>query len=523
MIPNTNHKSQNTENKDVRVRFAPSPTGALHCGGVRTALYNYLFAKKLGGKLILRIEDTDSTRFVEKAEKYITESFNWLGIDFDESPEKGGNYGPYRQSERRDLYKEHAEFLVRSGHAYYAFDTNDELAKKRENISNFAYDWKHRNSMKNSLTLSKEETKRLLETRNDYTIRIKYPERPFDISFTDMIRGEINISTSTLDDKVIWKKKDNLPTYHLANVVDDHFMKISHVIRGEEWIPSTPLHVFLYMCLGWNIPQFAHLPLILGPKGKLSKRDGMKYGFPVFPLKWVEKKKNGEEVCEGYKSLGYLPESVINILAFLGWNPGNEKELYTLDELINDFDLSRVNNSGAKFNPEKALWFNNQHMTKKSDYELVNLLDNFLVENGKEHTNKTILINIIRTSRTRVNVLSDFLSVAEELMKKPEEFECKALKKWKKHSPTVIKDVVSELSNLMEWNSSNLESLYSKYIDEKGSSILKGKKIGNGDLMPQTRLLLTGKCKGASVFDIMEILGKKETIERMSCYDSVIS
>jgi glutamyl-tRNA synthetase len=348
----------------IRVRFAPSPTGALHCGGIRTCLYNYLFAKKNGGKLILRIEDTDTSRFVPGAEKYIEEAFDWVGIEFDESPTKGGPYGPYRQSERKDIYVKYMEELINNGKAYYAFDTAEDLTAVREESANFSYNYETRDSMKNSLTLPEDEVNRLLEENTDWVVRIKYPDTPVDIIVEDIIRGKVSANTGTLDDKVIWKKKDELPTYHLANIVDDHLMKITHVIRGEEWLPSAPLHVYLYQCFGWQHPEFAHLPLILGPNGKLSKRDGDKYGFPVFPLSWQDP-KDPTKTSMGYREFGWSPEAVVNFLAFIGWNPGTEKEVYTMEELIKDFDLKRVNKAGGKFNKDKADWFNKQHMKRQ--------------------------------------------------------------------------------------------------------------------------------------------------------------
>lgn len=351
-------------NGPVRVRFAPSPTGALHCGGIRTALYNYLFAKKNGGKLILRIEDTDSSRFVPGAEKYIEEAFDWVGIDFDESPSKGGPYGPYRQSERKEIYTKYMKQLIDNGRAYYAFDTAEELEAAREDSPNFSYNYSTRGDMKNSLNLPKEEVDRLLAENTDWVVRIKYPDKPVDIVVDDVIRGRVIANTGTLDDKVIWKKKDELPTYHLANIVDDHLMKITHVIRGEEWLPSAPLHVYLYQCFGWEHPEFAHLPLILGPNGKLSKRDGDKYGFPVFPLSWQDPKDPNKKSI-GYREFGWTPDAVVNFLAFIGWNPGTEKEVYTMEELIKDFDLKRVNKAGGKFNKEKTEWFNKQHAKRR--------------------------------------------------------------------------------------------------------------------------------------------------------------
>jgi len=508
----TNYLGFITESKDlndVRVRFAPSPTGALHIGGVRTALYNYLFAKKNKGKMILRIEDTDSTRFVPGAEQYIKDSFDWLGLEFDEGPDIGGSYGPYRQSERREIYKDYADELIEKGLAYYAFDTPEELDKARAEIPNFAYDSSTRMQMKNSLTLSAEETDKLLKESDDYVIRIKYPDEPIDISFDDMIRGRISINSGTLDDKVIWKKKDELPTYHLANVVDDHLMEISHVIRGEEWIPSTPLHVYLYDSFGWDMPQFAHLPLILGPSGKLSKRDGDKYGFPVYPLEWKDPAGDGQ-VSSGYKSMGYTPEAVLNILAFLGWNPGTEKEVYTLDELINDFDLSRVNKAGAKFNPAKAAWFNSQHLKDKSSDEL---LDEFKEELDKRgiHMSDEAAKKILDVNKSKVSFIKDIFTEASYLFEKPTDFDPKGLKKWNPQSAELLKSLKTELESINNWYEKDIQDAFETYVQDNN--------IKFGDIAPQLRLVLSGKSNGPSLFGIMELLGKDESLDRLVNYD----
>ena len=501
-----NEGSQITDN--VRVRFAPSPTGNLHIGGVRTALYNYLFAKKNNGKFILRIEDTDSTRFVPGAEQYIQESFDWLGIEFDEGPDIGGPYGPYRQSERKEIYKGYADELVDKGLAYYSFDTAAELDKARADIPNFSYDSHTRMGLRNSLTISPEETDRLLQESTDYVIRIKYPDTPIDISFDDMIRGKITINTGTLDDKVIWKRKDELPTYHLANVVDDHLMEISHVIRGEEWIPSTPLHVYLYDSFGWNKPQFAHLPLILGPSGKLSKRDGDKYGFPVYPLEWTDPESGTKST--GYKSMGYTPEGVLNILAFLGWNPGTEKEIYSMEELINDFDLNRVNKAGAKFNPDKAAWFNGQHLRNKPVAELIEEFKVELAERGIEMTDK-MAGKIIDINKNKVNFIKDIFTQSNFLFEKPTNFEPKGLKKWKPESADLLNGLKVELETVSDWNEKEIQDSFESYVRDK--------ELKFGDVAVPLRLVLSGKANGSSLFGLMELLGKEESLDRLTNYD----
>jgi len=490
--------------KEIRSRFAPSPTGSLHCGGVRTALYNYLFAKKNGGKLILRIEDTDSTRFVPGAEQYIKDSFDWLGIEFDEGPDMGGSFGPYRQSDRRDLYYDYAIKLVSEGKAYFAFDTADELDAVRENNKNFSYNSETRNNLRNSLTMSDADANNIMKTSQDYVIRIKYPDTPIDIKFNDMIRGDISINTGTLDDKVIWKKKDELPTYHLANVVDDYLMQISHVIRGEEWIPSTPLHIYLYDSFGWEKPLFAHLPLILGPNGKLSKRDGDKYGFPVYPLEWTD--PISKEVSSGYKSMGYSPEAVINILAFLGWNPGTTKEIYTMDELINDFDMSRVNKAGAKFNPDKAKWFNGQHLKNQTTKEMLN---SFIEELDKKKISMSVdnAVKIIEANKNKINFIKDIFTEASYLFGKPTEFAPKGLKKWKPETADMLKVLKDNLSSVSNWVEVDIQNAFEAYVNDN--------KIKFGNIAPQLRLVLSGKANGPSLFGIMELLGKNESLDRL--------
>jgi len=492
----------------VRVRFAPSPTGALHIGGVRTALYNYLFAKKYNGDFILRIEDTDSSRFVSGAEQYIIDSFNWLGIEFDEGPHIGGSYGPYRQSERRDIYIRYAQQLVDDGKAYYAFDTPEEMDIARKDIPNFAYDAKTRMKMKNSLTLPKKEVDYLIKNTDNWVIRIKYPDNPFTIIVQDLIRGTVNVNSSTLDDKVIWKRADELPTYHLANIVDDHLMKITHVIRGEEWLPSAPLHVFLYQSFGWNSPEFAHLPLIMKPEGngKLSKRDGDMGGFPVFPLKWTDPKGDKTKNSTGYKDQGYLPSALLNILAFLGWNPGTNKEVYTLDELIEDFSLERVNKAGARFNPNKAKWFNGQHL-KITDNKL--LLDDFkkILEDKGIHKDDNFILKVLDDNKGKVNFIKDLYDEVNYLFQPPTDFDQKALKKWTQEAAILIDGLSKEFEKLNKW--------YSKYIQNTFEQYVKDSKIRFNDIAPSLRLLLTGKANGPSLFDIMEMIGKDETISRL--------
>jgi glutamyl-tRNA synthetase len=411
-------------NGKPRVRFAPSPTGPLHIGGVRTALYNYLFAKKHGGDFVLRIEDTDQTRFVEGTEEYIIESLNWLNIPFDEGPGKEKGHSPYRQSERKHLYKAYAEELVEKGWAYYAFDSSESLGQHRKDHEakgkTFIYNWHNRLKLDNSLSLSKEETQRKIDSGEDYVIRFKMPENEH-LLMRDIIRGAIEIETSTLDDKVLFKS-DGMPTYHLANVVDDHLMEISHVIRGEEWIPSMPLHVLLYRAFGWESPEFAHLPLILKPtgKGKLSKRDGEKGGFPVYPLEWHDK-KNGEQFL-GYREAGYLPEAVVNMLAFLGWNPGTEQEIFSLDELVNAFELEKVHKSGAKFNPEKTKWFQHHYLQEKPNGELTDDFLKILEEKGVE-TSPDYAEEVVSTLKERATFVSDFWELGAFYFVSPSEYD----------------------------------------------------------------------------------------------------
>ena len=493
----------------VRVRFAPSPTGPLHIGGVRTALYNYLFARKHGGDFILRIEDTDTTRFVSGAEQYIYDTFDWLGIEFDESPRKGGSYGPYKQSERKDIYRKYYQELIDKGLAYYAFDTSESLDSERQRSASFSYNYQTREKMLNSLTLPEEKVNKLLEETNDWVVRIKYPEAPINIIVEDIIRGTVTVDSSTLDDKVIWKKKDELPTYHLANIVDDHLMKITHVIRGEEWLPSAPLHVYLYQCFGWDAPIFAHLPLILGPSGKLSKRDGDKYGFPVFPLDWTDP-KDKDKTSSGYKQSGYLPEAVINLLAFIGWNPGTDKEIYTLDELIQDFDLKRIGKSGGKFNPVKAAWFNSQHLKNTDTEELVDEFKEELEKRGIDLDDDAIY-KIVDENKGKVSFIKDLYDTVKYIFERPTEFDRKTMKKWKPESRQLLTDLAHEFSKIDNWTESNIQTTFESYV--------KDNNINFGEIAPILRLVLTGQGHGSSLFGIIEMIGKEETLDRLSDLD----
>lgn len=492
----------------VRVRFAPSPTGPLHIGGVRTALYNYLFAKKNGGDFILRIEDTDSQRFVPGAEDYIIEALTWLGMKFDEGTHIGGNYGPYRQSDRKDIYREYVDKLLDKGAAYIAFDTPEELDVKRESIPNFQYDASTRNDMRNSLTLSKEEVQKLIEEGAQYVVRFKI-EPNEDIIVEDLIRGEVKINSSVLDDKVLYKSHDNLPTYHLANIVDDHLMKITHVIRGEEWLPSAPLHVLLYRAFGWEntMPQFAHLPLLLKPdgKGKLSKRDGDRLGFPVFPLEWKDPKT--AEISSGYRESGYLPEAVINFLALLGWNPGNDEEIFSMTELIGLFSLERVSKSGAKFDYEKGKWFNHQYIQLKGDDELADLfkpiLDKYQINSSKEYVKKVIVL-----IKERVSFVKELWDQSSFFFLAPVSYDEKTVKKrWKDESPAEMTELTEVLRGIEDFSSHNQEKIVKDWIEQKGYHL--------GNIMNAFRLAVVGEPKGPHMFDITALLGKEETIRRI--------
>lgn len=491
----------------VRVRFAPSPTGPLHIGGVRTALFNYLFAKKHGGDFILRIEDTDQGRYVPGAEQYIVQAMNWLGVAFDESPSKPANVGPYRQSERKEIYKQYADSLIASGHAYYAFDTPEALDRERksceENSKTFIYNWHNRETLDNSISLPLEQTQAKLKAETPYVIRFKTPKDEV-LNLQDVIRGTVKIDTSVLDDKVLFKS-DGMPTYHLANIVDDHLMDISHVIRGEEWLPSLALHVLLYRSLGWQAPIFAHLPLIMKPtgKGKLSKRDGDKMGFPVFPLQW---KTPEGEVFSGYREDGYLPEGVLNMLAFLGWNPGTEQELFSLEQLIADFSLERVNKAGAKFDPDKTKWFQQQYFQQLDLSVLTTAFSALLDQKGVQTTlNLEAIISLIKE---RAVFTADLWEQGHFFFERPEAYDQKAVKKaFKEDTPTILLTVCEILNQQTTFEGETI----SKEIKDWLSS----EEMGFGKVMMPLRLSLVGAMQGPDVFEIAAVLGKQETILRI--------
>jgi glutamyl-tRNA synthetase len=494
----------------VRVRFAPSPTGPLHIGGVRTALFNYLFAKKHGGDFILRIEDTDQVRFVTGAEEYIIESLEWCGISPDESVVKGGDYGPYRQSDRNDTYRIYAQMLIDKGNAYYAFDTPQELDAVRETKTrntSFQYDSSTRNSMKNSLTLDEKTVREKIEAGEPYVVRFKMPENQ-EIKMYDIIREEITVNSSTLDDKVLFKS-DGLPTYHLANVVDDYLMKISHVIRGEEWLPSMPLHVSMYRAFGWEneMPAFAHLPLLLKPsgQGKLSKRDGDQLGFPVFPLQWKDPQSG--EISKGYKESGYFREAFINILAFLGWNPGTEQEFFSLEELVEVFSLEKVNKSGAKFDPEKAKWFNHHYLQIQCNNDLAFLFQPILKEKGFEHTIEYIE-KVVGLIKERATFVKDFWDQSFYFFQAPKEFDAKTVKKfWKADTSQILDELKILLKNMEPFTEENTEKVVKEWIQEKGFNF--------GQVMNPFRLSLVGASQGPHLFQITDMLGKDETLKRI--------
>ena len=497
--------------RKVRVRFAPSPTGALHIGGVRTALYNYLFAKQNGGDMILRIEDTDSQRFVPGAEDYIIEALTWLGIKFDEGVSFGGNYGPYRQSERREIYKKYVDQLLNDGHAYIAFDTPAELEEKRKEIANFQYDASTRSQMRNSLTLSQEEVQSLIESGHQYVVRAKI-EPNEDIHVNDLIRGEVVINSSILDDKVLYKSADQLPTYHLANIVDDHLMEVTHVIRGEEWLPSAPLHVLLYRFFGWEdtMPSFAHLSLLLKPEGngKLSKRDGDRLGFPVFPLEWHDPKTG--DVSSGYRESGYFPEAVVNFLALLGWNPGNDQELMSMDELVKLFNLSHCSKSGAKFDYKKGIWFNHEYILQKSDEELAELFKPVLKEHGVDlgAYSNAFLTTVVSLVKGRVNFVKELWDQARFFFVAPEQYAEKDVKKrWSEDTPRIMTELMEVLRGIGDFSSKPSEDVVIGWITEKGYHM--------GNVMNAFRLAVVGECKGPHMFDITALLGKEETLARI--------
>ncbi|WP_302428178.1 glutamate--tRNA ligase [Leyella stercorea] len=494
--------------RKVRVRFAPSPTGALHIGGVRTALYNYLFARQHGGDLVFRIEDTDSNRFVPGAEEYIIESFRWLGIKFDEGVSFGGEHGPYRQSERRSIYKKYVDQLLAADKAYIAFDTPEQLEAKRAEIQNFQYDARTRGEMNNSLTLPKEEVERRIADGEQYVVRFKV-EPGIDVHIDDMIRGHVVIKSDILDDKVLYKSADELPTYHLANIVDDHLMEITHVIRGEEWLPSAPLHVLLYRAFGWEdtMPTFAHLPLLLKPegKGKLSKRDGDRLGFPVFPLEWHDPKTG--DVSSGYRESGYFPEAVVNFLALLGWNPGTEQELFTLDELVQAFDIHKCSKAGARFDYQKGIWFNHEYMLKKSNEEVANLFAPIVANNGVDESMERIT-QVVAMMKDRVNFVKELWPLCSFFFIAPTEYDEKTVKKrWKADSAKVMGELADVLEGIDDFSVEGQEPVVMKWVEEKGYKL--------GDVMNAFRLTLVGIGKGPGMFDISAFLGKEETLKRL--------
>ena len=497
-------------NTPIRVRFAPSPTGPLHIGGVRTALFNYLFAKKHGGTFVLRIEDTDQRRYVDSAEDYITNALNWCNIPFDEGPGKDGGFGPYRQSERKHLYRQYVDLLIENNKAYYAFDTAEALDLERKNHEakgkTFIYNWHNRTRGRliNSLVLSKEEVAEKIANGEDYVVRFLAPQDE-TLELTDLIRGTIKIDTNTLDDKVLFKS-DGMPTYHLANVVDDYLMKISHVIRGEEWLPSLALHQLLYNAFGWEAPEFAHLPLILKPtgKGKLSKRDGDKLGFPVFPLDWEDPATNS--VSKGYKESGYFPEAVVNFLAFLGWNPGTEQELFSLSELVEAFDLKNVNKAGARFDPDKTKWFNHQYMQKATVETLTETFINTAPE--LESIDPGYVELVVNLIKERATFPSEFWGLSHYFFKAPENFAEAALKKaWKEHSKDLMIQLISELEAADDTSVDTLQTAVKGWITKN--------EIGFGKIMMPLRVALVGALEGVDVFDIIYLIGKTETIKRI--------
>ena len=496
--------------KKIRVRFAPSPTGPLHIGGVRTALYNYLFAKKNKGDFILRIEDTDQNRYVPGAEEYIIESLKWCGIEIDEGVGKGGKFGPYRQSERKELYKSYADQLVKEGNAYIAFDTPDELEAMRErlkasNSSNQQYNAETRTEMTNSLTLSEEDLNNRIERGDSYVIRLKLPENE-NVIVKDIVLGDITFNTTQLDDKILFKS-DGMPTYHLANVVDDYLMEISHVIRGSEWVNSTPSHVLLYRFLNWEEPIFAHMPLILKPdgKGKLSKRDGDKGGFPVFPMEWKNPETN--EISSGYRESGYFPKSFINMLAFLGWNPGTEQEIFTEKELIEAFSLDRIGKSGSRFDPEKARWYNHQYLQLMTDEEAAEI---FMIELSKKgiKTDLSFVQKLVTLIKERANFIDDFWDLSSYFFIAPESYDSKIIKKrWKEGVPEALTEIISLLDSLTDFTSENAEGIVKDYIQTN--------ELNMGQILNSFRLCLVGSASGPSIFDIVSLIGKEESIARI--------
>lgn len=495
--------------RKVRVRFAPSPTGPLHIGGVRTALYNYIFARKHGGDMILRIEDTDSRRFVPGAEEYINEALAWLGIGIDEGVREGGAFGPYKQSERRDIYREHTKRLLDAGKAYIAFDTPEELEAARRDTPNFQYDASTRGRMRNSLTLPPEEVRRLVDAGEQYVVRFKI-EPGREVKVNDLIRGEVVINSSILDDKVLFKSADDLPTYHLANIVDDHLMEVSHVIRGEEWLPSAPLHVLLYEAFGWTdtMPQFVHLPLLLKPvgNGKLSKRDGDKLGFPVFPLEWHDPASG--EVSPGYRERGYLPEAVVNFLALLGWNPGDDVELMDMATLIDKFSFEHCSKAGAKFDYKKGLWFNHEYLMKLSDERLAELFAPELERRGITAFTPEYVGRAAGMVKGRADLIGDLWEQGDFFFKAPEEYAEKDVRKrWSADIPRIMEELTGVLEGIDDMSSANAERIVLGWIEEKGYHL--------GNVMNAFRLAVVGSCRGPHMFDITELMPREEVVARI--------
>ncbi|MCO4292813.1 glutamate--tRNA ligase [Solitalea sp. MAHUQ-68] len=493
----------------VRVRFAPSPTGGLHLGGVRTVLFNYLFAKHHNGEFVLRIEDTDQTRYVEGAEEYIVECLKWCGLNPDEGPQQGGPFSPYRQSERKPIYRQYAEQLVNSGYAYYAFDTPEELTAKRETIPNFQYGHDYRHEMRNSLSLPADEVKRLIEQGTPHVVRIKMPKNE-TVTFNDMIRAEVSFDTNLVDDKVLLKA-DGMPTYHLAVVVDDYLMKISHAFRGEEWLPSAPVHILLWKYLGWeaDMPQWAHLPLILKPdgNGKLSKRDGDRLGFPVYAMNWTDPKTG--DLTKGFRELGFMPEAFINLLVMLGWNDGTDQEVFSLEEMIKKFSIERVSKAGAKFDFEKAKWYNAEWIKRTSITDLRTLFNEVLDNNGIVISDENYLDSVIALVKERCVLISDFWQQASFFFRRPYEFDTDAVKpKWNQDKTDFFKALTVAFSQSPAWNSTDLENEFKALAAEKGLKI--------GDVMLPFRIMLVGGKFGPAVFDIAALIGKEETIERVN-------
>lgn len=495
--------------RKVRVRFAPSPTGPLHIGGVRTALFNYLFARHHGGDMILRIEDTDSRRFVEGAEDYINESLHWLGINIDEGVREGGDYGPYKQSERRDIYREHVKMLLDAGKAYIAFDTPEELEAARAQHPNFQYDASTRGKMRNSLTLGEDETRRLIDAGEQYVVRFKI-EPDQIVTVNDSIRGEVSVNSNILDDKVLYKSADDLPTYHLANIVDDHLMKVSHVIRGEEWLPSAPLHLLLYRAFGWEdtMPEFVHLPLLLKPvgNGKLSKRDGDKLGFPVFPLDWHDPASG--DISAGYRERGYLPEAVVNFLALLGWNPGDDSEVMSMPELIDKFSFEHCSKSGAKFDYKKGIWFNHEYLMTTPDDELASLFLPILKVKGIEGYDMNYIARALSMVKSRANLIPDLWEQADFFFVAPTEYSAKDVKKrWSAETPSIMEELIGVLEGIEDMSSANAEKIVLDWIAAKGYHL--------GNVMNAFRLAVVGACRGPHMFDITELMPKGEVIARI--------